>query len=60
MKADVDQKSGGLKADVVDRSGAAPSGAGASIMRSRLFFKYTLLFVTVVVLALVANSGFEV
>jgi signal transduction histidine kinase len=60
MKADVDQKSGGLKADPVDRSGGAPSGVGASIMRSRLFFKYTLLFVTVVVLALVASGGFEV
>src|SRR5262249_7164059 len=59
MKADVDQKSGGLKADL-DRSGAAPSGVGASIVRSRLFFKYTFLFVTVVVLALVASGGFEV
>jgi signal transduction histidine kinase len=29
-------------------------------MRSRLFFKYTFLFVTVVVLALVASGGFEV
>ena len=60
MKADVDQKSGGLKADLTDRSGVPPSGVGASIVRSRLFFKYTLLFVTVVVLALVANGGFEV
>ncbi|HEY4738940.1 MAG TPA: HAMP domain-containing histidine kinase, partial [Xanthobacteraceae bacterium] len=60
MKADVDQKSGGLKADLADRSGGAPSGVGASIVRSRLFFKYTLLFVTVVVLALVASGGFEV
>src|SRR6516162_6093048 len=59
MKADVDQKSGGAKADLADRSGAAPSGV-ASIVRSRLFFKYTLLFVTVVVLALVASGGFEV
>ena len=60
MKADVDQKSGELKADMTDRSGVPPSGVGASIVRSRLFFKYTLLFVTVVVLALVANGGFEV
>jgi len=60
MKADVDQKSGRLKADMTDRSGVPPSGVGASIVRSRLFFKYTLLFVTVVVLALVANGGFEV
>src|SRR5262249_58487910 len=56
MKADVDQKSGGAKADLVDRSGVAPSGV-ASIVRSRLFFKYTFLFVTVVVLALVASGG---
>src|SRR5262249_50886331 len=59
MKADVDQKSGGRTADLADRSGAR-SGVRASIVRSRLFFKYTLLFVTVVVLALVANGGFEV
>ena len=60
MKADVDQKGGGLKADLTDRSGVPPSGVGASIVRSRLFFKYMLLFVMVVVLALVANGGFEV
>jgi signal transduction histidine kinase len=60
MKADVDEKSGGLKADLADRSSTAPSGVGASIVRSRLFFKYTFLFVTVVVLALVASGGFEV
>ena len=60
MKADVDQKSGGLKRDLTARSEAPASRTGASIVRSRLFFKYTLLFVTVVVLALVANGGFEV
>jgi signal transduction histidine kinase len=60
MKADVDQKSDGVKADLAGRPVVALSGAGASIVRSRLFFKYTLLFVTVVVLALVANGGFEV
>jgi signal transduction histidine kinase len=58
MKADVDQKTGSTQS--AGRSGTARSGAGASIVRSRLFFKYTLLFVTVVVLALVANGGFEV
>jgi hypothetical protein len=58
MKADVDQKSGGVNADLAGRPVVALSGAGASIVRSRLFFKYTLLFVTVVVLALVANGGF--
>src|SRR6201981_4242401 len=60
MKADVDHKSGEPKADPGGQSGVAPSGVGASIVRSRLFFKYTLLFVIVVVLALVANGGFEV
>jgi signal transduction histidine kinase len=60
MKADVDQNSGGLKADLTDRSGVPPSGVGVSIVRSRLFFKYSLLFVMVVVLALVANGLFEV
>ncbi|HUI15504.1 MAG TPA: GAF domain-containing protein [Xanthobacteraceae bacterium] len=34
--------------------------AGASILRSRLFIKYVALFVSVVVLALVANGAFEV
>src|ERR1700739_3704329 len=60
MKADVDEKSGGLKADLADRSSTAPSGVGASIVRSRLFFKYTFLLITVVVLALIANGIFEV
>ena len=64
MKADVDQKSAGVlagsKTELADRAGAASGGVGASIMRSRLFFKYTLLFVSVVVLALFANGGFEV
>jgi signal transduction histidine kinase len=60
MKADVDQKSRGIQADLTDCSGVSPSGVGALIVRSRLFFKYTLLFVMVVVLALAANGGFEV
>jgi signal transduction histidine kinase/HAMP domain-containing protein len=64
MKADVDQKSGGfgagLKSELTDRAGPASDRVGASIVRSRLFFKYTLLFVAVVVLALFANGGFEV
>src|SRR5487761_995887 len=47
MKADVDHKAG------------LPV-AGASIVRSRLFLKYVALFVSVVVLALVANGAFEV
>ena len=60
MKADVDQRSGGLSPGATGSSGQARSTMGASIVRSRLFFKYTLLFVTVVVLALVASGGFEV
>ena len=64
MKADVDQKSAGVltgsKTELAGRADAASGGVGASIMRSRLFFKYTLLFVSVVVLALFANGGFEV
>ena len=59
MKADVDQKSDGVQSHAADRPGGR-SGLGASIMRSRLFFKYTILFVAVVVLALVANGAFEV
>ena len=60
MKADVDQRSGGLSPSAAGSSGQARSTIGASIVRSRLFFKYTFLFVTVVVLALVASGGFEV
>ena len=60
MKADVDQKSAGPKPELTDRPGVARSAVGASIMRSRLFIKYTILFVAVVVLALLANGGFEV
>jgi len=60
MKAHVDQKNDGLRADLTDRSGVPPSSIGLSIVRSRLFFKYTVLFVMLVVLALVANGGFEV
>jgi signal transduction histidine kinase len=52
MKADVDKNSGGVA--------ETRSAVGASIMRSRLFIKYTVLFVAVVVLALVANGAFEV
>ena len=60
MKADVDQKSAGPTPDLTDRPGVARSAVGASIVRSRLFIKYTVLFVAVVVLALLANGGFEV
>jgi len=60
MKADVDQRSGGLSPDAAGSSSQARSTMGASIVRSRLFIKYTLLFVAVVVLALLANGAFEV
>src|SRR5215472_17778534 len=60
MKADVDQSSAGLSTGAAGSFGQARSAIGASIVRSRLFFKYTLLFVTVVVLALAANGLFEV
>src|SRR4029077_18520444 len=60
MKADVDQKSAGPEPDLTDRSSVARSAVGASIVRSRLFIKYTVLFVALVVLALLANGGFEV
>ena len=39
--------------------GGAPS-AGRSIVRSRLFIKYVVLFVAVVSLALIANGAFDV
>jgi signal transduction histidine kinase/CheY-like chemotaxis protein len=59
MAADADHHSGLIRAPT-DRVGAAAPAASASIVRSRLFVKFLALFVTVVVLALVANSAFEV
>src|SRR6516162_5251795 len=41
-------------------SGGGTSAAGASIVRSRLFIKYVILFVAVVSLALIANGAFDV
>ena len=54
-----------MKADttvprLADRLSAAAAALGASTVRSRLFIKYVALFVTVVVLALVANGIFEI
>ena len=43
-----------------DVSGSGASVAGASIVRSRLFIKYVVLFVAVVDLALIANGAFDV
>ncbi len=59
MKADTDRHSGAIRG-LKDRLGSAASTKGASIVRSRLFVKYVALFVTVVVLALVANGVFEI
>jgi signal transduction histidine kinase len=59
MKADTDHRSGPLGL-LTDRLGGVASAAGASAVRSRLFVKYVALFVTVVVLALVANGAFEI
>jgi signal transduction histidine kinase len=60
MKADVDQKTGRPAGGQTDRLGGTAGESGASIVRSRLFIKYVALFVSVVVLALVANGAFEV
>ena len=60
MKADVDHKGGVPGSGAADRLGGGAPASGASIVRSRLFVKYVALFVSVVVLALVANGAFEV
>ena len=60
MKADVDHKAGVSGSGAADRLGGGAAASGASIVRSRLFIKYVALFVSVVVLALVANGAFEV
>jgi GAF domain-containing protein/sensor histidine kinase YesM len=56
MKADVDDKGSGSTGGLTGRL----DGAGASVVRSRLFVKYVALLVTLVVLALIANGAFEV
>ena len=59
MKAGADQRGGPIRA-LMSRLGRVGSVVGASTVRSRLFVKYVALFVTVVVLALVANGVFEI
>jgi GAF domain-containing protein/CheY-like chemotaxis protein/HAMP domain-containing protein len=59
MRAPPDHGKGRVRA-LLDRLGATAPAAGASIVRSRLFVKYVLLFVAVVGLALVANGAFDV
>jgi signal transduction histidine kinase len=51
---------GGLFRALTDRIGRALAGRRASVIRSKLFIKYVALFVTVVLLALVANGAFEI
>jgi signal transduction histidine kinase len=60
MKADVDHISGGALSGKTGIPGRAASASGTSIVRSRLFIKYVALFVTVVVVALLANGAFEI
>ncbi len=60
MKADVDKDVGRTASGPGGRLAGAKPSSGASIVRSRLFIKYVALFVSVVVLALVANGAFEV
>ena len=61
MKADVDiGRRQNCEAGAGGRLAGAKPATGASIVRSRLFIKYVALFVTVVVLALVANGVFEI
>jgi len=59
MTADAQPRSGPIGV-LTDRFGAAAPSRGGSIVRSRLFIKYVALFVTVVVLALLANGAFEI
>jgi signal transduction histidine kinase len=59
MKTDAHPPIGPLRA-LMSHLARVGSVAGASTVRSRLFVKYVALFVTVVVLALVANGAFEI
>jgi len=59
MRALMDYRKGRVRA-ALDRLGGIAPAAGASIVRSRLFIKYVILFVAVVGLALVANGAFDV
>src|SRR5690242_19842713 len=59
MTADGDQRSG-LLCKLRDCGHRAAAKVGPSIVRSRLFIKHLALFVTIVVLALIINSAFEI
>ncbi len=60
MKADVGRDLGMTGSGLGFPLGGAARASGPSILRSRLFIKYVALFVSVVVLALLANGAFEV
>src|SRR6516162_2686585 len=59
MRAPSESRDGGMPGPPGAPAGGAPA-AGASIVRSRLFIKYVILFVAVVSLALIANGAFDV
>ncbi len=59
MRALADHRKGRMRAWLDRLSGIAPA-AGSSILRSRLFIKYVVLFVIVVGLALAANALFDI
>ena len=59
MRALSDHRKGRVRA-LLNRLGAVAPASHASLVRSRLFIKYVLLFVAVVGLALVANGAFDV
>jgi len=59
MTAGADHRDGSFRT-LTDRIGRALSGRRVSVIRSKLFIKYVVLFVTVVLLALVANGTFEI
>jgi GAF domain-containing protein/HAMP domain-containing protein len=59
MRAPSEKRDGGGRGPL-NASGGGTSAAGASIVRSRLFIKYVVVFVAVVGLALIANGAFDV
>jgi signal transduction histidine kinase len=59
MTASAGHRGGSFRA-LTDRIGRALSERRISVIRSKLFIKYVVLFVTVVLLALVANGTFEI
>src|SRR5258705_10828406 len=59
MPALSNHSAGGLRRLATRLGGIAPA-AGTSILRSRLFIKYVVLFVAVVSLVLIANAVFDV